>query len=590
MITGKHSRQSSTSSTTSTKSGKSAGMTANANTDSPEEEPNVDSMHTNEVYDLSPDLNDSSSDYHSSQEEGLQAQQQLSSLELENKLLKSEVASLNQEMSSVIDRVKMTNKEVEKHKRKTEMLNQQLSRSDQIIRELQSRESDLTESLGAKDSQLAVLRVRYEEADKELKGKTNLMKGLENERERILQDHSDSSGLHSQALDGLKEKYIDLEAKLRLEQEATKAIKEESMQRQSQLEMEKQNLAESLTSAQRKLTEEKTRYQEITNQSKSLKSQSESARQELVEYKEKAARILQSKDKLIASLKDGTAMSGAESGVSSMELDQMRQERDMLREEIQQSRMTIENLRTELQDLEIQLQTDAEASKDQISELRDQFESETRRREDAEQEVSRHKQELKYAHENFINQKSSLQARLNDREKDIEKLRTQLTTKSMSSTSQTELEGRLHALTESLIQKQTMLEALSTEKNSLVLQLERMEKQYRESEMAAVRASATAIHVTEEDEVRQRMPSFMRESPQDTRVTRNLKTAANSIDRFSVRLGIFLRRYPIARVFVILYMMLLHLWVMVVLLTYQPEIHSGDFHNSMPKPPQVDPK
>ena len=47
--------------------------------------------------------------------------------------------------------------------------------------------------------------------------------------------------------------------------------------------------------------------------------------------------------------------------------------------------------------------------------------------------------------------------------------------KSASSTSQIELESRLRALTESLIQKQTMLEALSTEKNSLVMQLERME-------------------------------------------------------------------------------------------------------------------
>ena len=45
----------------------------------------------------------------------------------------------------------------------------------------------------------------------------------------------------------------------------------------------------------------------------------------------------------------------------------------------------------------------------------------------------------------------------------------------MSTSSEAELENRLHALTESLIQKQTMLEALSTEKNSLVLQLERME-------------------------------------------------------------------------------------------------------------------
>lgn len=47
--------------------------------------------------------------------------------------------------------------------------------------------------------------------------------------------------------------------------------------------------------------------------------------------------------------------------------------------------------------------------------------------------------------------------------------------KSLSGSSQDELESRLHTLTESLIQKQTILEALSTEKNSLVLQLERME-------------------------------------------------------------------------------------------------------------------
>ena len=50
-----------------------------------------------------------------------------------------------------------------------------------------------------------------------------------------------------------------------------------------------------------------------------------------------------------------------------------------------------------------------------------------------------------------------------------------MVTKTASSTSQTELEGRLHTLTESLIQKQTMLETLSTEKNSLSLQLERLE-------------------------------------------------------------------------------------------------------------------
>lgn len=51
-----------------------------------------------------------------------------------------------------------------------------------------------------------------------------------------------------------------------------------------------------------------------------------------------------------------------------------------------------------------------------------------------------------------------------------------MTTRSMNTNnSQQELENRLHALTESLIQKQTAIESLHTERNSLTVQLERME-------------------------------------------------------------------------------------------------------------------
>lgn len=51
----------------------------------------------------------------------------------------------------------------------------------------------------------------------------------------------------------------------------------------------------------------------------------------------------------------------------------------------------------------------------------------------------------------------------------------QIMTKSMSSSTEGELEARVKTLTESLIQKQTTLETLSTQKNSLALQLERLE-------------------------------------------------------------------------------------------------------------------
>ena len=50
------------------------------------------------------------------------------------------------------------------------------------------------------------------------------------------------------------------------------------------------------------------------------------------------------------------------------------------------------------------------------------------------------------------------------------------------------------------------------------------------------------------------MPLFMREKASDGGVAKKVKRAANTIDRFSIRLGVFLRRYPIARLFVIAYM------------------------------------
>jgi hypothetical protein len=51
-----------------------------------------------------------------------------------------------------------------------------------------------------------------------------------------------------------------------------------------------------------------------------------------------------------------------------------------------------------------------------------------------------------------------------------------------------------------------------------------------------------------------RVPSFLMESPFDTGVTRRVKRAYSSLDAVSIRTGVFLRRYPLARIFVLCYM------------------------------------
>ncbi|XP_050405354.1 golgin subfamily A member 5 [Patella vulgata] len=509
---------------------------------------------------------------HSSQGSGppRESTQHISSLELENRLLRNEVASLNTEMASLLQRSKEAQTELENAKMK---VNKSNSENDQVVRELRARENDLTEALAAKDSQLAILRVRLEEADNSVTSMKQQIGGLQTQRERILQDHTDSSGMHSQALDSLKDRLTEVEAALKREQEAYKKAQQEASERQSKLEQEQQTLAEALTQAERRASEEKSKTTEAFNQVKMAKLNLETARQELTDYKEKAARILQSKERLIASLREGPGASGASGGVSSIEYDSVKQERDMFREELQQSKMTIETLRVELQDIEGQLQQESYTSSEHIQSLEENLGEEKRRREDSEQELLKQKQELQYAIDEINKQKTAFTSQLSSRESEIEKLRNQLTTKSLSSVTESELESRVRALTESLIQKQTVLESLSTEKNSLSLQLERLEQQYRDVEISSARSATTSVSMNDDDDVRQRVPIFMKEAASDTEVTRRVKRAANGIDRFSIRLGVFLRRYPIARVFVIVYMGLLHLWVMIVLLTYQPEIH-----------------
>lgn len=73
----------------------------------------------------------------------------------------------------------------------------------------------------------------------------------------------------------------------------------------------------------------------------------EEAKNELADYKQKAARILSSKEKLITSLKAGSTNSEGET--VSIEQTELLHERDMLKEEIQQANAKIEQLRQEVQ-------------------------------------------------------------------------------------------------------------------------------------------------------------------------------------------------------------------------------------------------
>uniref|UniRef100_A0A8C1BMH4 Golgin subfamily A member 5 n=2 Tax=Cyprinus carpio TaxID=7962 RepID=A0A8C1BMH4_CYPCA len=499
----------------------------------------------------------------------------ISNLRLENQLLRNEVSSLNQEMATLIQRAKNMQEEVNLSRARAEKWNSDQSRVDHMVRELRAQVDDLTEALSAKDGQLAVLKVRLDEADQLLKTRSSALEEAQNERVRILQDHSEGSSLQSQALQTLQDRVRDAEAAVKREQESYRQIQSEFATRLAKVESERQQLAESLTNAERRVTEEKQRAEELLQQVKSTRSAAEYTKQELQDYKNKASRILQSKEKLISSLKEGSGLEVLEGAGAGVELEGLRHEKELQREEIQKLQAQIQSLRTEIQDLETQALTETENWREQLAEVQEQHSQQIRAKQEIEAELERSKQELQYIEEEHHRTKITLQGRVKDREDEIQKLRNQLTNKALSNSSQAELEGRLHQLTETLIQKQTMLEALGTEKNSLVFQLERLEQQLKSLQGGQNSGSHINMAAMEGPGARQRNTPILFNDADGpgTGVYGKVRKAASTIDRFSIRLGIFLRRYPMARVFVIIYMALLHLWVMIVLLTYTPEMH-----------------
>lgn len=74
--------------------------------------------------------------------------------------------------------------EVKEAEKQLQRSQEQLSTSEDIARQLRMKEDDFTEALNAKDSQLAVLRVRIQESDQELHSKRQQIEEYQLERER----------------------------------------------------------------------------------------------------------------------------------------------------------------------------------------------------------------------------------------------------------------------------------------------------------------------------------------------------------------------------------------------------------------------
>ena len=77
-------------------------------------------------------------------------------MELENKLLKREVSSLNDELATVLERVREAEEGVALQRTAMESLREQAATSERVIRQLRSHDEDMQSTLEARDSQIQV--------------------------------------------------------------------------------------------------------------------------------------------------------------------------------------------------------------------------------------------------------------------------------------------------------------------------------------------------------------------------------------------------------------------------------------------------
>ncbi|XP_053658679.1 golgin-84 [Anopheles marshallii] len=321
--------------------------------------------------------------------------------------------------------------------------------------------------------------------------------------------------------------------------------------------------------------------QELNGKLETAKLETENAMAELQQYRIRAHATLQLKEKTIEQLKEQMHSGSADGSISTndvkfsnaeqifqIELEQTRQEKANLLEELNNLNERMKQREAQWMSNEEKLRATVQGLEQNVQRFQQQVSFETDKFKLLEDDFATKQKELVSAREELIKQRTSFTLRLHERESENNKLRKKIHTRPVSPLN--DHEDRLASLTQSLVQKQTALETVTAERNALRIQLEKLENQYRSTASQVRQQRAVYLNSNVTDDAKSQVPNFMLETPFDNNVARRMKRAYSSLDSIGIRLGVFLRRYPLIRILVIVYVAVLHLWVMFVLLSSTP--------------------
>ncbi len=363
------------------------------------------------------------------------------------------------------------------------------------------------------------------------------------------------------------------------------------------LQRSNENYVKSISDLELKLSKSQQNETDLFNKLDWAKRESEQTAIELQQYRSRAQSTLQMKDKIIEQLKtkdnpeDGTIWANR---INSIEVENLKAEKNGLLEEIRVQSEQLEEIRRYVAKLE-NVQRDQEMEFDRrVSALNGNLQLEETKWMQFETESKAQMKELASVKDEMNRLQIDCSKKIRDkyvivlfvafffwykfefiffayRESELYQLRTKLAQRS-SSPQPFGLEERVQSLTQSLVQKQTSLENITADRNALRIQLEKLESQHRNTMIQLRQQRPEIININDTDDAKAQVPNFLQENPFDTAVSRRVKRAYSNLDAMGIRLGVFLRRYPLIRILAIFYVALLHLWVLFVLVTSTPNL------------------
>jgi hypothetical protein len=329
----------------------------------------------------------------------------LSNLELENQLLRREISSLNEEMSSTGSRLKHLQDSNARYQQEIMLSKERISSLENDLLVSTSALEDANANYSTKCEEFDFLSQKMSIAEQEMKTAKESLLQTTAENSRLVQDASDISGAHHSALNSLRQQLSTAQQNLTRETQAHQKIKDALEEGKRSLSEELAVVKEELRKSQQVLSERTVADGQLNEKLSATLGNYECLQKEYQEYKHKATTILQAKSQEITKLK-------SDSRGPPEALEEVQLEKDLLEDKLAKYEVMISDLQGEAKTIEEGAEAEISRLEASLAVAKENLVREQNSHSELQLEMGRLKSELDQSRMELLQQSSALTAKI----------------------------------------------------------------------------------------------------------------------------------------------------------------------------------